>query len=103
MKLSHHVDGTVFRLKFAGKMTHEYYRGQEDSIIDAMRRNKKMEIDLSEVEEVDLCGLHLIGLLHSVGVIVAASPAVAQASTRLLSSLQSASLGRAVRRERLAV
>lgn len=101
METANHIDENASRLKFHGKMTHEFYHEQEDRIIDAMRRHESLEIDLSEVEEVDLCGLHLIGLLKSVGTIVATSPAVALAANRLISSLQSASLGRAARRERL--
>lgn len=84
-------------LKFDGKMTHQFYRELEDQVIDAMRRHENLEIDLSGVEEVDLCGLHLIGLLQSVGTIVATSPAVEQASKHLLASLHAAALGRAKR------
>ena len=88
---------TVFQIKFDGKMTFEFYRELEDRVIDAMRRYKNLEIDLSEVNEIDLCGLHLVGLLQSVGVIVAASPVVEQASKGLLSTLHAAALGRASR------
>jgi hypothetical protein len=103
MEIQTPVDDAKFCLKFGGKMTYDCYRELEDRIIDAMRRHKHLEVDLSEVKEIDLCGLHLIGLLQSVGAIVATSPAVAQASARLLSTLQAASLGRAMRRERLAM
>lgn len=94
------IDSAKLCLKFDGKMTYECYSELEQKIIDAMRRYKNLEIDLSGVETVDLCGLHLIGLLQSVGTIVATSPAVAEASRRLLSTLQAASLGRAIKRER---
>lgn len=90
-------------LKFEGKMTHEFYRELEDKVIDAMRRHKHLAIDLSEVSEIDLCGLHLVGLLQSVGVIVAASPVVEHASRRLLSTLNAAALGRARKPERASV
>ncbi|MFZ2852803.1 MAG: STAS domain-containing protein [Rhodocyclaceae bacterium] len=90
-----------FQLKLDGKMTYEFYRELEDKVIDAMRRHKNLEVDLSGVEEVDLCGLHLIGLLQSVGHIVATSPAVDQASKHLLASLHAAALGRARRSERV--
>jgi anti-anti-sigma regulatory factor len=103
MEIKTSIDGAKFRLKFDGNMTHAHYRELEDRIIDAMRRYKNLEVDLSGVEEIDLCGLHLIGLLQSVATIVATSPVVAQASARLLSSLQSASLGRAIKRERLTI
>ena len=93
----------AFYLKFDGKMTHDVYRELEDRVIDAMRRHEHLEVDLSEVSEIDLCGLHLVGLLQSVGVIVAASSVVEQASKRLMSTLQSATLGRARKRERIAM
>lgn len=93
------ANGASFRLKIVGKMTYESYRELEDRIIDAMRRHKSLEIDLGEVSEVDLCGLHLIGLLHHVGVIVASSPVIEQAARRLLVSHNSAALGHQARRE----
>lgn len=92
-------DDAPFRLKFDGKMTKEFYKAQEDKVIDAIRLNTKLEIDLSEVTEIDLCGLHLVGLLQSAGVIVATSPIVAETSRRLLSTLYSGALGRAKNRE----
>ncbi len=88
-----------FRLKFDGKMTYEFYRDLEDRVIQAIRLNKKLEIDLSGVTKIDLCGLHFVGVLQSVGVIVATSPIVAETSRRLLCTLHSASLGRAKKRE----
>ncbi|MFZ4536013.1 STAS domain-containing protein [Propionivibrio sp.] len=91
-----------FLLKFDGKMTYPFYRELEERVTDAMQRYKCLEIDLSEVSEIDLCGLHLVGLLQSAGVIVAASPIVEQASRNLFSTLRSAALGRAVRSERMA-
>jgi len=83
------------RLKFDGKMTSEFYGELEDRVIAALRLNKKLDIDLSEVTEIDISGLHLVGLLQSVGVIVATSPIVAETSRRLLSTLYSGALGRA--------
>lgn len=94
-----HAQVASFQLKFAGKMTYECYRELEDRIIDAMRRHKSLEIDLGEVSEIDLCGLHLVGLLHRVGVIVASSPVIEQATKRLLTSHNSAALGHMARRE----
>lgn len=88
----------AFPLKFQGKMTYEFYRELEDRVIDAMQRYQRLEIDLSEVSEIDLCGLHLVGLLRSVGVIVAMSPVVEQSSKALLSPLRAAALGRSERR-----
>jgi len=90
----------AFPIKFVGKMTYEVYRELEDRVIDAMRRYKALEIDLSDVTEIDLCGIHLIGLMQSAGVIVAASPVVEQASERLFTTLRAATLGRAARKDR---
>ncbi|MFZ4539577.1 STAS domain-containing protein [Propionivibrio sp.] len=86
-----------FQLKLEGKMTYEFYRELEDRVIDAMRRYKNLEVDLSEVSEIDLCGIHLIGLLQSAGRIVAVSPVVEEASKRLFTTLHAAALGRAKR------
>jgi hypothetical protein len=72
-----------FRLTFDKKMTYEFATELEDKIIDALRRYTHVEIDLSRVLEIDLCGIHLLGLLKCfIGkgvVIVATSPAVDQA------------------------
>ncbi|MFZ4538588.1 hypothetical protein [Propionivibrio sp.] len=94
---------TSFHIKFGGKMTYEFYRELEDKVIDAMRRYNHLEIDLSEVSEIDICGLHLVGLLQRAGVIVATSPVVEQASRGLLSTLHAAALGRASRSSRMAI
>ncbi len=92
-----------FCLKLGGKMTYEFYRELEDNIFNAMRRYSNLEIDLSEVREIDLCGLHLVGLLQSVGVIVAASPVVEHASRRLLTALRASALNRATKGEHAAI
>jgi hypothetical protein len=84
---------TAFNLKFDGKMTGEFYRQFEDRLIDAMQRYKRLEIDLSGVSEIDLCGIRLIGLLKNVGVIVATSPVVEQASRAGPASFAAAALG----------
>lgn len=95
-------DKPVFRLTFEGKMTFDVAADLEDRIVDAMRRHERIDVDLSGVDEIDLCGIHLLGLLHSVGGnevrIVDSSPIVEQASKRLLSSFGGASLGRASRK-----
>jgi len=90
----------AFHIKFDGKMTHEFYGDLESRVKDAMQRHEKLAIDLSGVSEIDLCGIHLIGLLKSAGVIVATSPVVEQATRGLLSSLSAAALGRAARTDR---
>lgn len=95
-------DGDVCQMAFDGSITYEFWREQEDIIIDAMRRYTQFKVDLSGIEEIDLCGIHLLGVLHSVGgqnvTIVAGSPIVDQTSRRLLASQRLARLGRAARR-----
>lgn len=96
-------DGNICHMKFDGSITYEYWREQEDTVISAMRRYTSFEVDLSGIQEIDLCGIHLLGVLRSVGgknvTIVAGSPIVDQASKRLLASQRLASLGLAARRE----
>jgi len=95
-------NGDACRMIFDGSITYEYWAEQEDIIIGAMRRYTSFEVDLSGIQEIDLCGIHLLGVLHSVGgknvAIVASSSIVDQASKRLLASQRLASLGRAARR-----
>lgn len=90
---------TTFYLKLDGKMTYEFYGELEERILHVIKRHANLEIDLSEVTEIDLCGIHLIGLLQSAGPIVASSPVVEKASRRLLENLNSAALGRVKRRQ----
>lgn len=93
------------RLVFDGSMTFAYARELEDSIINAMRRYERLEIDLSGVREIDILGIHLLGLLQSFGDgarIIARSPVVQQAYDRLLTPSRSAYL-RGDPRERAAV
>jgi len=96
-------DGNCCYMTFAGSITYEFWHGLEDIIIGAMRRHTYFQVDLSGIQEIDLCGLHLIGILHSVGgknvSVVASSPVVDIAAKRLLASQRSASLGLAMRRE----
>lgn len=97
------TDEAACRLIFEGKMTFEFSRELEDRIISAMRRHQCLEVDLSGVHEIDLCGIHLLGLLQNFGgkkvTIVATSPVVEQAASRLLASFRGASLGRVARKE----
>ena len=85
-------------LKFVGRMTYDNYREVEGRIFDALKSQKRLEVDLAEVSEIDLCGLHLLGILQSEGEIVAISSVVEQASQHLLTTLRSAALGRAARK-----
>lgn len=90
-------------LVFEGAMTHEFSRQMEDRVIDLMRRHRCFKIDLSGVEQIDLFGIHLIGVLQNLGGrsvdIVAASPAVERALAHLLTPTRGFSLGRSVRRQ----
>jgi hypothetical protein len=71
------------RLIFDKYMTYEFAAEIEDKIIDALRRYTHVKVDLSRVLKIDLCGIHLLGLLKCFTgkglVIVATSPAVDQA------------------------
>ena len=75
-------------LVFIGSLTFEFERELEDKIIDALRRYTRFEVDLSGVREIDLCGIHLLGVLKSVGgeqvEVIETSPAVQQAYSKLL-------------------
>lgn len=91
------TENKPFRLTLEVPMTFEYRHELEGTIIDAMRRHQNLEADLSHVEEIDLYGCHLLGLLQSVGAVVAISPNVETSTRRLLTSYQGASLGRLAR------
>lgn len=94
---THKNTDAPFRLKLQGPLTFEQRQALESMVVDAMRRYQALEADLSEVSEIDLYGVHLLGLLQSVGTVVAISPAVEEASRRLLSSCRGGSLGRMAR------
>lgn len=83
-------DGNDFRLIFDGSMTVDFANELEDKIIDAMRHHKRLDVDLSGVREIDLCGIHLIRLLQTVGGkavnFVATSPIVEHAFRSLLAA-----------------
>lgn len=76
------------RLIFNGHLTYEHARELEDGIIDALRRYTRFEVDLSGVQEIDLCGIHLLGILDAVAgeqvEVVESSTAVERAYSRLL-------------------
>lgn len=76
-----------YRLTFKSKMTFEFASEIEDMILDALRRYTHIEVDLSNVMEIDICGIHLLGLLENFtnkGVeIIATSPAIEKAYERL--------------------
>jgi hypothetical protein len=75
-----------FLLIFKSKMTFEFAGEIEDMILDALRRYTHIQVDLSKVSEIDICGIHLLGLLESFankGVeIIATSPAIEKAYER---------------------
>lgn len=89
------ADRHACRLQFDGSMTFAHARELEDGIIDAMHRYQRLEIDLSGVCEIDILGVHLLGLLQAFGDdarIVARSEIVQQAYDRLLAPSRSSYL-----------
>ena len=81
-------DDSGFRLTFDGSMTLAFANELEDRILEAVRKYKHLEVDLSGVREIDLCGIHLIRLLQTLGGkavnFVATSPIVEHALKGLL-------------------
>lgn len=65
---------------FEGSMVCKNSRAIEQSILDMMRRHRYLKVDLSAVNEIDRCGVHLLAMIKSFGVefveIVATSPIV---------------------------
>lgn len=96
-------DQSDCRLVFGASMTVAHADELEDQIINAMRRHRKLEVDLSGVREMDACGIHLLGMLNTLGGadirIVATSPVVDEQYKHLLASLRG-SLPYRDRRER---
>lgn len=80
----------ICHMEFGGNMTVDCSRELEDKIIEALRRYSRFEVDLSRVERIDLCGLHLLQILESIGgkgvSIVASSGCVDRARQHLLAS-----------------
>lgn len=68
------------RLIFDGKMTKECQREMEDRVIEALRRYRHFEVDLSGVYHIDAYGKRLLALLKEFGgnavEIIACSPPV---------------------------
>lgn len=60
-------NGATCCLAFTGSLTQEFVHEMEDQIIDALRRYCFFEIDLSGVQEIDVFGIHLLGVLHTFG------------------------------------
>lgn len=89
-------EGDGCRLTFEGQMTFEFSRDLEDQIIDALRRFTRFKLDLSRVDEIDLCGLHLLQIIHSFCgdrvEVIAGSPLVERASRQLLAPKRAISL-----------
>lgn len=80
------------RMIFKGAMTSPFSREIEKQILDNMRKHQHLKVDLSGVRELDLCGIHLLGVLFSYGAdaihVIAASPVVEAAIARLRLSRQ---------------
>ena len=85
---------------FSGPMTCNNSREIENRIINAMRQHPQLNVDLSGVEEIDLCGIHLLGVLQSFGGeavhIIATSPTVDAALMQLPSTHRHARLKRTI-------
>lgn len=75
------------RIIFGGRLTIENAVEMEDRIINALQRYQKFEVDLSGVQEIDVCGIHLLGVLDAVAgaqvKVVDSSPVVQRAYERL--------------------
>ena len=65
---------------FEGSMICKNSRAIEQSILDSVRRHRHLKVDLSAVNEIDRCGVHLLAMIKSFGAefveIVATSPLV---------------------------
>lgn len=55
------------RLIFDGQMTKECQREMEDRVIEALRRYRHFELDLSGVCQIDAYGKRLLGLIKEFG------------------------------------
>lgn len=94
-----------FQLCLRGPMTFDHRLELEELIIQAMRRHRSLKVDLTDVPEIDLYGVHLLGLLRNVGADISISPELEEMSNRLLTSYRRASqaLGRGLHRDAAAV
>lgn len=54
-------------IRIEGSMTSQHSREIEDFIINLMRRYSRVKVDVSAVNEIDRCGLHLLTLLKNFG------------------------------------
>lgn len=55
------------RLIFDGRMTKECQREMEDRVIEALRRYRHFQVDLSGVNQIDAYGKRLLALLQEFG------------------------------------
>jgi anti-anti-sigma regulatory factor len=67
MTTVHTDEHCPYRLTFDGSMTLSHANEIEDKILAAMRQHPCLEVDLSGVREIDLCGIHLLRLLQTLG------------------------------------
>lgn len=54
-------------IRIEGSMTSQHFREIENFIISMMRRYSRVKIDLSAVNEIDRCGVHLLTMLKNFG------------------------------------
>lgn len=87
MKISVSDDDRACRLVFRGSLTAQFAREMENQVIAVLRRYTEFQVDLSGVDEIDIHGIHILGVLDSLGgekvTVVGSSPAVQRAYERL--------------------
>ena len=78
LKFNESEDGR--RVMFEGSMIYKNSRATERFILDMVCRHRHLKVDLSEVKEIDRCGVHLLAMIKSFGSefieIVATSPVI---------------------------
>lgn len=96
-------EGQTCRFILEGRLTIEFARELKARIVEVTRRYSEFEIDLSGVSEIDLCGVHVLGMLCSAegkpATVVAPSPLVDQATMDLLAAGRCAQPANCPRRE----
>lgn len=79
--------GSACHLAFDGPLTSESAHEMEDCIVQVLGCPGRFEIDLSRVEEIDVHGIHFLGVLDALGggkvTVVNTSPALQRAYERL--------------------
>lgn len=75
------------RVVFEGSLICKNSRAIERFILEMVRQRQHLKIDLSEITEIDRCGVHLLAMIKSFGTefveIVATSPIIDVAMTHM--------------------